>query len=125
ITGPTQRTFTLGATQGTWTGPSISYTYQWQHSVGGGITWTNITGATNTSYALGVSDEGTSVRMLVTATNVDGAASKPSAPTPVISPYPPANITAPTVSGTAQRSYVLIATQGIWSGPGNTYALQW
>ncbi len=125
LTGTTQRTYALTATQGTWTGPGISCTYQWQRSVDGGTSWSNITAATSVTYMLGVADEGTSLRMLVTATNVDGAASAPSNATQIISPYPPASVTAPAITGTAQRSSKLTASQGTWTGPGNVYSYQW
>lgn len=63
--------------------------------------------------------------MLVTATNVDAASSRPSNATQVISPYPPANTARPTISGIAQRRHMLIATLATWTGPGNSYSYEW
>ena len=125
LTGTAQRTNTLSASQGTWSGPSLAYSYQWQHSSDGGDTWTAIPGAIGTSYILGIADEGTSVRVLVTATNLDGAVSQPSIATNVVAPYPPSNSAAPTIVGIAQRTYTLAASTGTWVGPGITYAYQW
>ena len=59
----------LSASQGTWTGPGLTFAYQWQHDSGSGFT--DIAGATGTTYPLGVADVGTSLRVRVTATNAD------------------------------------------------------
>jgi hypothetical protein len=124
VTGTTQRTYTLTATQGTWSGPNNTYSYQWQRSADG-TNWTNIAGATNAQYVLGTGDEGDVVRMLVSASNLDGFVIAASQPTLLISPYPAANIVAPTISGTPTRTYTLTATQGSWTGPDNQYGYQW
>ena len=105
ITGTPQRTYALSVTPGTWNGAGNTYAYQWQRSTDGGNTWTNISGAIDTTYTLGVADEGASVRVLVTATNLDGIATQASnATATVIAPYPPANTVAPAVSGTPERA---------------------
>jgi hypothetical protein len=125
LAGTTQRTYTLTATQGSWNGPGNSYYYQWQRSPDG-VTWTNIAGATASTYALAVGDEGDDVHVLVTASNLDGVYTQASnATTQIIAPFPPANVTPPTISGTAQRSSILSATLGAWTGPGNVYSYQW
>jgi len=125
VSGTAQRASTLTATQGTWGGLANGYNYQWQHSLNGGTTWTAIGGANTASYTLGVSDEGSLLRILVTATNADGSASATSVATTTIAAVPPANTNLPTVSGTAQRTGILSANPGGWSGAGNTYAYQW
>jgi fibronectin type 3 domain-containing protein len=124
VTGTTQRTFTLTATQGTWNGQGNTYAYQWQRSADGS-TWTNVAGATASSYTLAPADEGDLMRVLVTASNIDGFVNSASAPTLPVSPFPPANTIAPTISGTAVRASILTATQGSWTGPGNAYSYQW
>ena len=124
ITGTVQRTYTLTATQGAWGGIGNTYTYQWQHS-GDGTTWTDVAGATGANYPLTAADEGTALRVVVTATNPDATVSATSAATATVAPAPPVNTVAPAVSGTAQRTAVLTATQGTWSGVGNTYSYQW
>ncbi len=123
VTGTAQRTFTLSATQGTWDGPGNTYAYQWQHDSGTGFT--NITDATGASYVLGRSDEGTKLRVLVTATNPDTSVSVASAATATVTAAPPAVTAAPTVTGTPQRTLTLTAVRGTWTGPDNTYAYQW
>jgi hypothetical protein len=124
VSGTPQRSFTLAATQGTWSGAQNTYSYQWARSPDG-TTWTNISGASSASYQLTAADEGDEVRVVVTASNVDGLASAASAATTPIGGDPPQNTTAPSITGTAERSMALTATQGTWSGTGNTYDYQW
>jgi hypothetical protein len=125
ITGTAQRGQTLLSSAGTWLGIGNSYAYQWQHSSDGGVTWTNVGGATTGSYPLGTTDENTKLRVVITATNADGTSSATSAPTATVPSAAPVNTAAPTVSGTARRGFILTATSGTWGGIGNTVAYQW
>ena len=61
------------------------------------ISWTNISGATASTYVVSQADEGDSLRVMVTVTNPDGTASTPSAATIVVPASPPAATTAPVV----------------------------
>ena len=124
VSGTPQRTDVLTATGGSWSGTGNQYSYQWQRSPDGS-SWSSISGATASTYTLGVADEGDQVRALVTATNGSGVSSAPSAATQIIAPYPPANTAAPTISGGAQRGTTLNATLGTWTGPDNVYSYQW
>lgn len=63
---------TLSTTNGTWTG-TPTYTYQWYRN---GIA---IGGATNSTYLLTDSDNGTTITVIVTATNAGGSTSATSA----------------------------------------------
>ena len=125
VSGNTQRSSTLVATPGSWTGIANSYTYQWQHSLNAGTTWTAIGGANTAAYTLGVSDEGTLLRVTVTATNADGATGATSAATATVTSSPPVNTGVPTISGTTQRTATLIGNPGAWTGVGNSYSYQW
>ncbi len=125
LTGTPQRTYALSVTPGSWNGSGNTYAYQWQRSTDGGNTWSSISGAINTTYTLGDADEGASVRVLVTASNLDGIATQASNATQVIAPYPPANTVPPAVSGTPERTFTLTAAPGTWTGPGLSYAYQW
>jgi hypothetical protein len=78
LSGTVQLPATLIAIEGTWTGPGISYSYQWQRS-SDGSTWANITGAPCSTYALQTADEGDVVRAEVSATNPDGTVTASSA----------------------------------------------
>ncbi len=124
LSGAAQRASTLTASSGLWGGLGNSYTYQWQRSPDGS-TWSDISGQTGTSYVVGTADEGNAVRVLVTATNADGVAAVPSAPTATIPAAAPANTAAPTVNGTAQRATMLTSDAGTWTGIGNAYTYQW
>ena len=123
ITGAAMRTSTLSASQGTWSGVGNTYAYQWQQDLGAGFV--DIAGATGTTYVLGVADVGRRVRVRVTATNADATVTATSLATGVVQAGPPANWSAPTVSGTARRTATLTATPGTWTGIGNEYAYQW
>ncbi len=125
ITGTAQRGQTLLSSAGTWLGIGNSYAYQWQHSSDGGVTWTNVGGATTATYPLGTTDENTQLRVVITATNADGTSSAISAASATVPSAAPVNTTAPTLTGTARRGFILTATSGTWSGIGNTVAYQW
>ncbi|MBE2315655.1 S8 family serine peptidase [Solirubrobacter sp. CPCC 204708] len=120
-----QRSSTLSANPGTWSGAGNGVRYQWQSSPDG-TTWTAIGGATASTYQLAKADEGLFVRVLVTMTNPDGTADRASAATTaIVAPFPPANVSKPTINGTPQRGRAMTATRGTWTGPDNVYAFQW
>ena len=75
---------TLSANAGTWHGAGNTYTYQWQDCDATGQNCQPASGATSTSYTLTQADEGYTVRLLVTATNVDATVSAQSAATAVV-----------------------------------------
>ena len=62
--------------------------YQWQQFTGG--TWTNISGATTSTYAITEANEGNRLRVAVTATDSDGggASATSAATAPVVDPAP-------------------------------------
>ena len=85
-----QRTSTLTATPGTWSGSGNSVRYQWQRE--DGSDWVAIPNATTSSYRLAKEDEGLHVRVLVSMSNPDGSADRPSAASAAqVAPFPPAN----------------------------------
>ena len=117
----------LSCSTGTWTGtPTPTYAYQWQRDAGAG--WSNIFGATSSTYLLQATQIGATVRCVVTATNSTGAASANSnAVGPIASSAVlPVNTVAPVVSGTVRMDEVLSCSTGTWTGtPTPTYAYQW
>ena len=137
MTGTTQRTYTLQTTSGTWKGPGLSYSYQWQRcflatslldacSVTDSGDWSAVSGQTATTYTLTQADEGYLVRVAVSASNADGLVTADSTPTSaIISPYPPANTVPPAISGTPARGVTLYGTTGTWTGPSLSYSYQW
>ncbi len=123
ITGAAMRTSTLSASQGTWNGAGNTYAYQWQQDPGTGFI--DIAGATGTTYVLGVAEVSKRIRVRVTAANADATVTATSFATGFVQAGPPANWSAPTVSGTARRTATLTAAPGTWTGIGNEYAYQW
>ena len=127
LTGTAQDGQTLGLNVGTWTGiATITYTYQWQLSTDGGLTWTDIPGATATTYTPPAGTAGKQARVLVTGTNLDGSSQVASPASVTILPDPPVNATAPTLTGTAQDGQALGLNVGTWTGIATiTYTYQW
>lgn len=62
----------ITTTNGLWTGNPTSFTYQWQISDDGLTVWTNISGATSSTYTVVTGDVGKYIKCVVTATNSSG-----------------------------------------------------
>src|SRR5207244_3196544 len=86
--------------------------------------------ATGPTYLLGSDDVGTTIRVVVTATDAFGSGLAASAPSGVVAaaavppPPPPSALTAPAVSGVPTAGETLSADDGTWSGM-VTLAQQW
>src|SRR5581483_6274455 len=131
ISGTAQDGQTLTvASNGTWTSPdTLSYSYQWQRSSDGGSTWSNVSGATTSTYALTSADVAKKLRVVVTATDQESqtGTANSSATASVANPAAPSNTVAPTISGTAQDGQTLtVASNGTWTSPDTlSYSYQW
>jgi RHS repeat-associated protein len=127
VTGTATDGQTLTAGTGAWAGtPPLSYAYQWQSCNTSGEACSSISGATSSTYVLGHSDVGTTLRVTVTASNTAGSASSTSGATAVVAALAPSNTTAPAITGTAQDGQTLTAGTGSWSGtPTISYTYQW
>ena len=90
ITGTAQVGKTLNCSTGTWEGEPESYAYQWQRSATGEGGWSDIGGATASSYKATAEDEGEFLRCVVTATNAGGETEAASAASAEVGPEPPA-----------------------------------
>jgi hypothetical protein len=67
---------TLTASAGAWTGsPAPAFAFQWQRCDAAGNGCTPLAGATSQTYAIQAADEGATLRIQVTASNVAGSAS--------------------------------------------------
>jgi hypothetical protein len=86
ITGTKTVGQTLTTSTGTWPGTSDSYVYQWQRSSDSGVTWTNISGSTSSTYVLVAGDAGYQIRSQVSLTTNAGSSSAYSLPTTGIAP---------------------------------------
>ncbi|HUO70553.1 MAG TPA: hypothetical protein VMU39_07235 [Solirubrobacteraceae bacterium] len=131
LTGDPRVGATLTTTPGTWTPTDSVVSYQWQRSSAAG--YQDIAGATARSYVLTNADVGNTVRVVVTATNIDGTQSL-MPPASLTVGQPPVNLTAPAApTGTLMDTYALTADNGTWdstlytgSGPSTvSYGYQW
>lgn len=119
---------TLTANAGSWFGVgAIGFTYQWEscNVYGGGCK--NVEGATASTYALGSGSVGNTLRVRVSASEIEGTVSQTSAATqPIAAEHAPVSEDSPAVSGTGLRGQVLTASAGTWSGESPiTYSYQW
>jgi hypothetical protein len=83
IAGTPQQGQTLTAAPGTWSVDDVTIAYQWQHCDAAGANCTDVTGATQSTYAVTAADVGFTIRVNVTATDRFGAPVASSAPTAV------------------------------------------
>ena len=86
ITGTVQSGQTLTTSNGTWPGTPDAFTYAWHRSSDGGTTWTNIGGATTSTYTAVAGDVGYQIRSQVTVTTNAGSSTAYSLPTAAIAP---------------------------------------
>ena len=81
ISGTAQDGQTLTASPGSWTGTQpITYAYQWRRCNTSGASCADIAGATGSSYLATSADVGSTMRVVVTATNSAGTATATSDP---------------------------------------------
>jgi len=127
ISGTVQDGQTLTSTTGTWMGSRpLTYAYQWRRCDTGGANCVDIGGANSPSYALTATDVGSTITVVVTASNSVGFASSAAAVTAVVAPRPPSIATAPVVTGPPRENATLTTTNGTWFGtPPVSYTYQW
>src|SRR4029077_18408110 len=92
-----------------------TFTYQWQDCDTNGANCTPISGATNTTYTITNNDIGSTIEVLVTATNTAGttqAASAPPATIPAAAPTTPVLDNFNRVNGAAGGNWSLLKSSG-------------
>lgn len=125
VTGTAAVNQTLTTTRGTWSGGATGYSIQWQRCSAAGSGCAGIPGATATTYKLSTADAGHTVRSAVTATNVNGPSqASVSGFTSVVVGSPLAT-RPPKISGKVKVGKRLTASRGTWTGPPQTYRVQW
>ena len=125
ISGSPRRGSPMMALPGSWSGTVTGYVYQWQRSSDAGVTWSSISGATGSTYAPVLEDEGARVRVYVSATGPGGTASAVSGGAGPVAMAPPINTTAPLVIGSAQVGATLTAGVGSWDPAIETFTYSW
>jgi hypothetical protein len=135
ISGTTRVPNQLSVTNGTWSGAPMSYTYQWfrcakavkKASTKLASGCSTIGSATASTYTLTDADAGKQVIARVSGTNASGTVSMHSASKGAIIPrvIAPKNTVAATISGTAQVSRVLAASNGTWIESPTEFGYQW
>jgi hypothetical protein len=86
ISGTAVNGQTLSTSSGSWSGATpMTYGYQWQRCDSAGSSCSDVVGATATTYSLGSTDVGATLRVAVSATNTAGSATSQSATTAVVS----------------------------------------
>lgn len=101
---------TLSCTTGTWDNAPTSYAYQWQRDVAGNGVYSNISGATASTYVLTADDVGDNVRCVVTATNASGSTAANSNALGLIGPlYTGSGTVAILICGSGTGSYSVSA----------------
>lgn len=90
ISGEAREGAALSASRGRWSGTTpMTFTYQWQRCDPNGGNCSNVIGATQPTYTLTAADVGRTLRVVVTARNSAGSASRTSVPSAVVAAGPP------------------------------------
>jgi hypothetical protein len=132
ITGSPMVAEILSATNGTWSGTEpFEFTFRWVRcdasgSRPDGSDCTPISQATRRTYEVRGADVGFRLRVRVTATNIDGAATVASNPTAIVMAARPSNTDRPSISGAPVFGSRLQANRGGWTGiQPITYSYRW
>jgi hypothetical protein len=117
VTGTVADGSTVTAANGTWTGTTpMTFTYQWQRCDTAGAACASLAGATGASYAIVAADIGSTLKVIVTATNGAGSATAPSAASATVTAAAPVNTVLPAVSGSPVQGQTLTTSTGTWTG---------
>lgn len=118
----------VDTSNGSWANAPTGFTYQWQACDGTGAGCANISGATSSGYTLtSPVIVGSTVRVIVTATNGAGSTPAISAASAKITGLPfnfPG--AAPTISGSAVQGQTLsVASDGTWANTPTGFTVAW
>lgn len=126
ITGYAQQGQVMSAVHGTWTNSPTDFHEQWLVCNGLGSGCSAISGATGSTYTPVESDIGHRIVLQETAVNAGGE-SDPTTSTAsaMVVRAVPANLTLPTIAGTAKQGQTLTEGHGQWTGEPNAFKYQW
>ncbi len=127
ISGLLQDGQLLSASPGSWSGSGqISFSYQWQQCNAAGKACTDISGATESTLSLLTGLIGSTVDLVVTATNVAGSTSATTPVSGLIAGILPSNTGLPSISGLLQEGQSASVSTGAWTGSSPiSYSYQW
>jgi Hypothetical glycosyl hydrolase family 15 len=123
ISGKAQVGKTLTASRGSWTGSPTSYAYRWLRCAPKTLSCDGV--GRERTYIVRKPDNGSVIRVQVTARNDAGRSSALSQPTAIVTLGPPVNTSPPVISGVAQQGLKLTASRGSWTGSPTSYAYRW
>ncbi len=117
----------LNVNPGNWSGSGpIGYSFQWQKCNAAGEACTDISGATGSTLGLVAGLIGSTVDVVVTATNVAGSNSVTTPVSGLIAGLLASNAALPSISGLLQDGQLLSVGSGSWSGSQPiSYSYQW
>src|SRR5205823_4097157 len=128
ISGTAQEGQTLSADPGSWTGAPTAFGYEWLRCDSSGAACAPIVLATSASYSPAEADVGHTLRVSVVASNSAGSSAPAiSSQTAVVTATAqrPANVSPPTITGTAQEGQTLRADPGSWTEAPTGYTYAW
>jgi hypothetical protein len=126
ITGTARQGEVLTAQNGTWDNSPTEFRYRWLRCNPGGNNCV-LLASDGKTYRVGQTDVGNTLRVRVTAVNVDGSTNARSEQTDVVgsNAAPLTNTARPTITGEARVGQELTATEGTWTGNPTSFAFQW
>jgi hypothetical protein len=126
ITGTARVGELLTAQNGTWDNSPTEFRYRWLRCNRGGNSCV-LLAADGKTYRVAQADVGSTLRVRVTAVNVDGSTNARSEQTEVVgsNAAPLTNTARPTISGQARVGQELTANEGTWTGNPTSFSFQW
>jgi dipeptidyl aminopeptidase/acylaminoacyl peptidase len=118
----------ITVSNGTWSVPIASFTYQWKRCDSAGGSCIDIPGGTNQDYTVSSADVSFTLRAAVTASNGNGSQTATTAATSVVTGVAPVNTVAPSITGatTPTVGISMTASPGTWIGTQTiVFAYQW
>lgn len=129
ISGTPQSGQTLTAASGSWSGHgTVSFAYQWQSCNSFGGSCEAISGATSATFTPGSGQLGQTLRVAVTATDLEGTQTRGSEPTqPIAAVEAPVSAATPSIEGTPlEGASLTVSGDETWTGGGSlSYSRQW
>ena len=119
---------TLASTTGTWSNTPKYHTFQWRRCNDAGGACVNIGAATNPRYTVTPADVGSTLRVVVAASNDSGVSYARTDETALVSrraQSAPVVSVRPTITGIARQGVVLTVSAGTWTNAPTHYAFQW